>query len=380
MHCPEAVRRVSRARRLALAVGLVVVVVSPVAVACTDDDGAGGEAEAPPVLSLPDPAPIEDAPVVTMPEGFVMPDTRGARLLPVVGRGESVPPLPVFGGEATLVVQVDGPDGPLGGATIRLERMVGDRRGVELVQAGPNGRYTASNLHGGRYRVRAWRQPDLTATEAEVVFLAADRGRAEVTIATRRFDSVQLQAAPDVTAVAVGGSARIRALLTRESVDEQGIVIGAPIAGAELRLVVEGGFTVTSANPVATGGDGTATFTVTCDREGNHRMTVTGPAVSTVVNAPACTPRPADTTTSTSLVVPDFPVGSEFTVPHGGVLPAGTYQTFLEGCGISYEVFENGAWQPGRREATGQTVTFATPVRDLEPLPGTDGCRYRRIA
>lgn len=376
---PESVRRVPHRHRVALAAGMLVALAATLLVACTSDGDPEAAPEAP-VLSLPPPSPPEDVPIVTLPEGFVMPDTRGVRLPPFVGKAApALPAIEVFGGRATLRGTVTGPDGPVPGATVRLERFVGDRSGSAQVTAGADGRWTAPNAHGGRYRVRAWLSPNLTATEAQLAFVAAD-GVAEVDIGVQKFEGTLLQANLDTSVLTVGGSARVRALLTRETVNDQGVVVGQGVAGTELRLVAEPGITVTGPNPVPTGPDGLASWAVTCDREGRHQARVTGPLLDAVVAMPACAPAPQSTPPPTTPDIPPFPVGQEFTVPYTGPLPPGTYVTFLTGCGFSYQAYENGAWVPERREATGPSVSLTTPARELRPLAGTDGCRYRRTA
>jgi hypothetical protein len=357
-------------------VALASVLLVAAGVGCTSSD-RGAEPEAAPGLTLPPPT-FDDVPVVTLPEGFVMPDTRGARLLPVVARPRSgPPPIPVFGGTAALRGRVEGPDGPVAGATVLLERFVGERSGRAEVTAGADGRWSASNVHGGRYRLRAWLPPSLTATESEVVFVAAGAS-ADVVIRVSVFDDLQLQAALDVSVVSVGDEANVRALLSRETVGPDGIVSGAPVGGRELNLGGDGGFVVVGANQATTGGDGTASWRVRCDREGAHRLTVTGEDVSSVVSVPACAPRAAEA--PPPVVIPDFPVGEAFTVPRAAILPPGTYRTSDEGCAFTYEVYENGSWQPARRLAQGQVVVLSNPARDLRPAAGSDGCRYERTA
>ena len=177
---PERLRRISRRNRMVFAL-LIVVAVATTVVACTG--GGGDQADTPdaPQLSLPPPS-YDDVPVVTLPDGFVQPDTRGVRLSPVVAQPKgAVPPLPVYGGAASLRGVVNGPDGPVGGATVRIERWVGGRSGSITINAGGDGRFGAAKLLGGRYRVRAWLQPNLAATESQVAFLAND-GTADVTV------------------------------------------------------------------------------------------------------------------------------------------------------------------------------------------------------
>jgi hypothetical protein len=372
---PVSPRGAPRRRRWRLPGVLVSAITAVVLVGCT----SGGEPAPPagaPTLTIPEPELDQEVATVTVPEGFVMPDTRGARLLPVTGRPRAQPPVPVFGGTGSLRGAVQGPDGPVPGATVRLERFVGDRSGTAQVTAGTDGRWTANRVHGGRYRVRAWLPPELTATQAEVLFLGAGAS-AEVVVQLERFGGVQLEAGFTVSVVSVGEQATVRALLAQATVGGDGIVSATPVAGTELRLSSEGGFTIEGANPASTDGDGTATWSVRCDREGTHRLTVSGPDVAAAVRTPACTPQAAPPVTTD---VPAFPVGAVFTVPRAAALPPGTYRASAEACAFTYEAYENGAWQAGRREARGQIVVLTTPARDLRPVAGTDGCSYERVS
>jgi hypothetical protein len=360
----------------------IVFAVLGLVVACTsgggDDQAQDGEA---PQLSLPGPT-YDDVPVVTLPEGFVQPDTRGVRLSPVVARPKGgVPALPVYGGSASIGGQVVGPDGPVGGATVKLERWVGGRSGSVTLSASGDGRFGARNLLGGRYRVRAWLEPSLTATQSEVVFLADDGGSANVTVEVSKFEGLRLQASLDVSALNVEDTARVRGLLTRAAVDGDGIVSGAPVPLASIQLTASQGLSVEGDNPATTGSDGLATWRVKCDREGAHSVTLTTEGASTNYTLPTCGPKPVTTTTTPGAGdIPPFAVGEEFTVPRGAPLPPGTYTTFLDGCATSFEAFVNGAWQPQRREIRGTVMGLLVPARDFRPVEGTDGCRYRRTA
>lgn len=375
---PARLRRISRRHRIAAA---AVIVVAALLVACTGggtgDQGAEPEA---PQISVPEPE-YDDVPVVTLPDGFVQLDTRGVRLSPVVARPKGgTPALPVYGGNASINGVVEGPDGPVGGATVRIERWVGGRSGSVAVSTNDGGGFTARGLLGGRYRVRAWLAPTLTATESEVTFLARDGGTANVTVTLTRFEGLQLQASLDVSAINVGDTARVRALLTRSTVDGDGIVIGAPVPAAQIAITGTPGLTIGGNSPETTGEGGLVTWPVKCEREGAHTVSLTTEGAATTYTLPTCGPKPVTTTTTTPGVeVPPFAVGEEFTVPRTAPLPPGTYVTFLDGCVTSYEVFADGAWQPQRRESRGD-ITLSTPARDFEPVTGTDGCRFRRTA
>lgn len=342
-------------------------------VACSDDGRSASPSS--PVITVPDLEPGETPPSVTVPEGFVLADTRGVRLLPLPGAARSdQPAVAVTGGAASVSGVALGPDGPVGGATVLLERFVGDRSGSITVTADGAGRFRATGLLGGRFRIRAWRAPSLTATEAVTTFLAVD-GQAEVVLQLERFERRQLQASLDVGGLSVGDRARVRALLTREAVDDAGIVVGAPVAGEPVRLTAAAGFAVVGANPVTTGADGFAVFVVECVSVGTHQLTVAATELTATVAVPFCGPRPSTTTTTTP-VPADVPVGATVQVPYPGVLPAGAYRSSGSACSTAYEVFEGGGWQS---RISGPTIDAPAPIRDLRALPGTGPCTYERV-
>lgn len=375
---PDRLRRISRRRRCAGAAVLVILLVAGV-MACTQDDG-GNEAAPDVTPSLPEPE-IEEGPTLTIPEGFVQLDTRGVRLAPVVARPKgSAPPIPVYGGRASITGVVEGPDGPVGGATVRIERWVGGRSGAITVQASEGGTFGARGLRGGRYRIRAWLEPSLTATESEVVFLDADGGSANVTVTLTRFEGLRLQASLSVSAINVDDTATVRGLLTRAAVDSDGIVVGEGVPGARILLTATPGLAIEGDATATTDGGGLATWRVKCQREGSYSVSLTTEGASTSYTLPTCGPKPATTTTTPGADVPPFAVGEEFTVPRSAPLPPGTYVTFLSNCATTFEVFSDGAWQPQRREVRGDTITLLVPGRDFRPATGTDGCRYRRTA
>jgi hypothetical protein len=375
---PPAGLRITRRHQAAVAV-VVGLAVLGLVVACTSG-GRDASEDTAPELSLPEPE-IEEVPVVTLPPGFVQPDTRGVRLSAVVARPRGgVPPLPVYGGQASIGGVVEGPDGPVAGATVKIERWVGERSGSVNVTAGDGGRFSARGLLGGRYRVRAWLEPNLTATQSEVLFLAAEGGSANVTVTLERFEGLRLQASLDVSAINVGDTARLRALLTRSAVGSDGIVSGEPVPATAIQITATPGLTVGGTSPASTGSDGMVTWPVKCEREGSFSVSLTTEGAATSYTLPTCGPRPVTPPSTTPPPdIPPFAIGEEFTVPRSAPLPPGTYVTFLPGCATSYEVYVDGAWQSQRRETRGD-ITLTTPARDFEPVTGTDGCRFRRTA
>lgn len=366
-----------RPRRRTVILLAAVAVVAAAAACSSGGDQRAASTTSSTLLLLPG----DDRPTpVRAPEGFVVPDTRTAVLLPVKGRRAAEPPLPIFGGSSTLRGKVTGPDGPVAGATVRVQRVVGDRVASTEVTTADDGGFTVTQLLGGHYRVRAWLQPSLAATEAEVVFLAANQASVDVEIRLSRFDGRQLLATLDSGEPRVGEPATLRALYTQQSVNAEGIVTGQGIAGAPARVELDGGFRLDGEPTATTGRDGIASWRVVCAREGRHQVTVSTPELTTRVTLPACVARTPTTTAPGPVDVPDLPVGEEFSVPHPGVVPAGTYRTFLDGCATSFQVYADGRWQEERRVVTGSTIELATPARDFRPANGTGGCRYRRVA
>jgi hypothetical protein len=200
-----------------------------------------------------------------------------------------------------------------------------------------------------------------------------------------RFEGDQLQAVLDRAEWAVGDEVILRALLTRQTVNDNGVVIGEGLAASEVRLEDSAVVDTDEALVKTTSDAGIVTWSVTCRREGSHSLTVTSGALSTRVALPGCGPRTTTTTTAEPEDelppdLPPFPVGEEFTVPRSGAVPAGTYRTFLSGCTTSYEIWRDGEWQDERVETAGDTIALTTPARDFRPAAGTDGCRYRRVS
>jgi hypothetical protein len=326
---------------------------------------------------------VAAAPLVTLPEGFVLPDTRTVVLPPVLGRpkGEadrSRPLLPIRGGGAKLSGTVFGPDGPVEGATVRLERFVGDDFGREDIATNRDGRWEASGLIGGRYKVRAWVRPDLATVEPQAAFVSNKDGEATLDMRVERFDGEQLQGALDVADPAVGQIHTLRALVSRVEVDDQGIVSGVGLEGREVELVLLGGLRVVGEKKAMTDADGFAELSVVCMVTGVHGVTLRSAELSTDVELPEC----ADGVYDPEHLPPelaDFPVGATFTVPSAGPYPAGTYTATTPGsCGVSFQEFIGDQW--ASNVSLEGTISPTNPIRNLGPVPGRSACTYRRSA
>ena len=217
---------------------------------------------------LPVPSSVSTLPTTTT--SWV--DHSTVPLSPVEGTTTTAP-VTVGPGPATLAGRVDGPEGPVEGATVRLERLVGDAVATLEVLSGPDGTWRAAEVLGGRYRVRAWRRPDLASTEAQVVFVAA-AAPAEIVLRVERFAAaIDLAVAPDPPVV--GELTNVLVRVTDRTVDAQGVVRAVPRAGVGVSAALGPGW-ASEAPPIGvTDEAGTVTFALVCRAPGRHGLVVT---------------------------------------------------------------------------------------------------------
>ncbi len=308
-----------------------------------------------------------------------LPDTRHVPLGAVAGTPLTYP-VAVHGGDLTLHGTVTGPDGPVGGARVLLERFVGERSGQLEVRTTSSGSWLAIGVHGGRYRVRAWHAPDLAMTSSQVLFVAVD-DPPEIELSLGRFGDRDVTADLDTTSPELGATATVTALVTHQQVDGDGIITTVPATGRNARLTTTGPWHLEGGPVAVVDAAGRASWTLVCADEGSVSARVDALETSSTVSAtcvvPVVEPPPVDTPQ------PDFPVGSEFTPPFDGPIPPGTYTvTDTPGtCGLTYEAWAGDHWDPVRRTVTGtDDVTIADIARDLQVLGDSPPCTYRRAS
>ncbi len=331
----------------------------------------GGEAAAPAERPLtPQVAPIR------VPEP--MPDTRSVTLGVVDGAAPPAYPVSVTGGEATLTGQVVGPSGAVADATVLLERFVGERSGRLEVQTDSSGAWSARNVHGGRYRIRAWRSPDLGMTESIVTFVAADAPGA-IAIDVDAYDGDEVAAEIADSVLEIGDSTTVTALAYAQEVDGDGSITTAPAAGAPAVLDVEGPWAVDGDEEVTVAGDGRAGWTLTCEEEGDVSAEVEVLGRTATVSAscatPVVEPPPVEEPE------PDFEVGDQFTPPFDGPIPPGVYAIVdtTGTCGLTYEAWTGSDWDSSRRTLIGtEAIELAEIARDLQPFDDSPPCTYER--
>ena len=252
----------------------------------------------PPGSDLPDrPAALQPPP------GFTVPDTRNVIVAPVIGKLGALAGfgVTVRGGRSEVNGVVNGPDGPVAGATVLIERFVGTASAAITTTTDGSGQFSVGSLLGGRYRARAWLAPSLTAVDAATGFMA-DGDHLSFTIGVERHDAVSLQLAPAVAGLIVGQPSAVNGLLTQESVDGNGIVHTAGVGGIAVILASGGSLSTAAPNPASTGPDGRVQWNVTCVTAGSIGVnaTVPTPAVTATLTLPECVAAAPPTPPSTA--------------------------------------------------------------------------------
>lgn len=189
-------------------------------------------------------------------------------------------------GEATINGTVNGPAGPIDGATVKIERLVGTEvASTEVRSAG--GAFSLASLLGGAYRVRAWRAPDLAQNGTEVFFLAANEvKRLDLSLAQYGSSGVVATVEPDPPMVDQPAILTVR--LGTGRVDEQGRVTTTPRGGILLILAVGPGLVLESPPQLVSDPTGIGAWRIRCTAPGTFPVTLTMGAIASPIAVPPC--------------------------------------------------------------------------------------------
>ncbi len=228
--------------------------------------------------------------------------------LAVVPGTTTTAPVAVGPGPATLAGRVEGPDGPVAGAMVRAERLVGDDVASVDVVAGEDGAWTLPGVLGGRYRVRAWRQPDLAAVEPKLLFVAIG-GAEGVVVTVERFPPVLVDTAVAPDPPTVGERTSLRVRVATQEVDGEGVVRSVPRPAVPVAVQPGAGWAVEPPPTGLTDEAGNVTFVLVCRLPGPQSLTVTlAPGEVFPVTPPPCQPpAPPETTAPVDTTVPATP-------------------------------------------------------------------------
>lgn len=260
-------------RRGPLAAVAVVLVALLLAAGCR-----GSKDEATPATTTPTTPPTEVTTTTTTTTLVTVPGNPR----PVTTLSSAIGP-----GTATLGGSVSGPEGPVAGATVRVERLVGDDVATTTVTSGPGGEWTLSSVNGGRYRLRAWRPPDLAQLKPTLVFLQATESKG-VSLAMTRYGEGNAVAAFTPSAPTAEKPATLVVTVSNGGIDGEGVLHASPRPGVTVQLVVTAGLTLESPDTTVTDGAGNASFTVRCTPPGPPAATAVVDGARRPVDLPAC--------------------------------------------------------------------------------------------
>lgn len=300
------------------------------------------------------PPPDTVAKLTTAPPGS---DFSSVPLNPVEGR-VAAEKVAIAGGEASLSGLIAGPEGPVAGATVRVERLVGDAVAHLDVISNADGTWRApqpnapttvppppttqvtvpgqlppfvpqtttlppspvttavgpQGILGGRYRVRAWRAPDLALTAPQILFLEGKQSR-QLGLQLSRYGGTAASAISAPDPPVVDTITNVTAVVTSLSVDADGVVRSLPLPGAAVALTAGGAWLLVG-GPTVTNGQGRASFQLRCQAVGQSPLDLTvngGQSFSLPIRA-CVLPAP---TTSSSLLDPFATTTSSSSIPGG---------------------------------------------------------------
>jgi hypothetical protein len=274
----------------------------PLLAACSKDEGK----------ALPKPVPGETT-TTTAPI-----DLTHVSLEPIAVSGkETTTTRPLGGGKAVILGKVVDADGnPVPQALVRAT-YYGDVNKPEVIEAlsVDDGTYRFDQVLGGRWRIRAFKAPELATLEDNVFFL----GYTE-----QRVVDLKVKAATDIVVTSsmapnppfIGSPVELAVLVLSQSVDQDGIVHRSPVGGAAVTLDIQGKWSLAGDATQATDYNGRTAWVLTCTEVGAQPISATVAGRDWPLNVPAChDPQETTTTTTTTTTLPPGVTTSSTTKP-----------------------------------------------------------------
>ena len=190
-------------------------------------------------------------------------------------------------GEAFLGGTVSGPAGPVEGATVKIERIVGKLVATQEITTGGGGTWQLGSILGGSYRVRASKPPDFGLSSVESFFMAAaERKTIDLKLPAAGAERIIATVIPNPPRLDQTSTLRIQYGTTR--FDGQGQVVIAPRPGVVLAMSFPPGINLESPFQSLTDANGFANWQIRCTAEGAKSGTLTIGTGQTPVNLPPC--------------------------------------------------------------------------------------------
>jgi hypothetical protein len=209
-------------------------------------------------------------------------------------------------GTSHLSGSVNGPQGPVPGATVRVDHLVPGSPPAIDVLTGADGRWDLPNIAGGRYRVRSFLAPSLAQTQPEIFFIN-EGGQRTVDLNVETFVGASLAAAVAPDPPQLNKPLTLVVRVARKTVDANGVVQSQPIVNANVTLMNSTGWSVRGSSSAFTDGTGDATFTLDCRAAGASQVQVAvrpiatdPPQAATLTVSPCADPAATSTTPTTA--------------------------------------------------------------------------------
>ena len=226
----------------------------------------------------------------------VVADYSGVQL-PVVP-GAPTTTIPTMGpGRSRIEGTVNGPEGPVGGAVVRVERFVDDFFTHVDVMSAADGTFVVDRVLGGRFRARAWRAPDLTV-DKPVVFFLEDGKTQPINFTISKRDGLLVRSTVAPSPPLEDEPANLAIAVSNRVVDPNGVIRSTPAQGLTVDLVLPSDWFTTSSDPTVTDAGGRAFWQVECTRSGSSGVSVVVGDRTFELPVPACSVEPPPTTTT----------------------------------------------------------------------------------
>jgi hypothetical protein len=217
-------------------------------------------------------------------------------------------------GNASITGIVRGPDGPVPGAIVEIERLLEGQSLTVQVVADATGRYSLQKALLGRIRIRAWRAPDLALVTEKALFT---KGAQTLDILMTSYKHSDLQWAVSPSPLVVGRAATVIVQLSERLVNELGRVVVQPVTGVGVSLLQQGVVQVASLEERISDEKGRVSFRLACNEPGPStiiaRLAIGGEAS---LDLPACVIVTIPPTTIPVETIPyDTAVPAAVTVP-----------------------------------------------------------------
>lgn len=209
-------------------------------------------------------------------------------------------------GKASINGTAFGPAGPVEGATVEVQRFVGDSEATIEATTAADGSFNIHGIRGGRYAVRAWQAPSLAETAPQTFFLSGS-GTQTLNLQMTSYSGLQVATSLNPESPETGQPVNLAVEVTQPTVDDHGNVSQVPQVSVTVRLESSSFVPFGGGPAIATTGlNGEAILGITCTQSGSAPITLlVGGSTTVSVPTPVCTAPPTtSTTTTTTTTVP----------------------------------------------------------------------------